>query len=171
MTPAPDIDTDASREILSTVGRHQWSWTVRDLPALAEQLRWSIVSHTKPGATVTTSWPLGDPEVDMIFSDELVDYMTFYLACCGDPGEATPEQIAAGDNAFAVLARTGQEVLGEPASRKLGETPSLRWRNETATTELANLAGVVSLRWARNAFQDEWDHVDDGWPDNEDGEA
>ena len=52
-------------------------------------------------------------------------------------------------------------LLGEPTDRRHTKPATVRWRLDHSTVLIENVESAVTVTWASNRFQDEWDRVTD----------
>ncbi|GAB1644196.1 DUF6301 family protein [Krasilnikovia sp. MM14-A1259] len=158
MTAWRMIEVDALRSLASGIKGARWSWRPEDVPALCRRMRWDLLEVADgKGAAIEAGWDLGGEEIEMAFRAGQVDDITMQITQI--VRKTGPERDRFIADAFADAVALVTSVLGEPTGRQLSEPPTVRWRLADSTVLIRNLEVDVTLTWASNRFQNEWDQV------------
>ena len=149
----------AVRSVLAGMRSTQWSWLEADVEDLCRRMGWTLV-EVVDGAIAIADAGLDVPghQVQFLFREGRVDDIRVRLT------QSIRDEVAGRDrfigDAFADAAAEGVTVLGEPAARQHTEPPTVRWRlDDVSTVLIENIRSAVTVTWASNRFQDEWDQV------------
>ncbi|OJF14975.1 DUF6301 family protein [Couchioplanes caeruleus] len=158
MTAWRTIDDDALRSLAAGIGDTRWSWRPDGVPELCRRLGWDLLEVIDgKGAVSEAGWNLGGEEIELAFRGGHVDDITMQITQL--VRQAGPDRDRFMGDAFADAVATVAAALGEPTGRQQSEPPTVRWRLEDSTVLIRNLEVDVTLTWASNRFQDEWDQV------------
>jgi hypothetical protein len=144
--------------LLTGVKDTQWSWQTADVEDLCRRMGWTLLEVTKRGSAFADAG-LGVPgdQVRMLANDGHVDDISVRITqSVSDDGTDRDSFIS---DAFADAVAEGVAVLGEPTDRQHTKPPAVRWRLADATVLIENLESVVTVTWASNRFQDDWDRI------------
>ncbi|MEU8238919.1 DUF6301 family protein [Actinoplanes missouriensis] len=150
---------EALRSLMTGVKGTQWSWRTDDVDELCLRMGW-ILNEVLEGEAASGEAGMGiaDNELVMMFRDGRVEYLTIDVTQNLRDGGADRDRFIR--DAFADAVDEGVSVLGEPGARQQTEPPTVRWRlDEDSTILVKNLETTVTLTWASNRFQDEWDRI------------
>jgi hypothetical protein len=149
------------RSLLTGMKNTPWSWEAAEVGELCRRLGWTLIEVLKSGSAVADAGlvvPGG--QILILARDGKVDDI------CVSVTENVRDAGAGGErfigDAFADAAAAGVAVLGEPTGRQRSEPPTVRWRlDDTSTVLVKNLEIAVTVTWASNRFQDDWDRISD----------
>ncbi|MEU4560211.1 DUF6301 family protein [Actinoplanes sp. NPDC023936] len=152
-------DPGAVRSMLAGMRDTQWSWQETDIDDLCRQMGWTLL-NVVAGTIAVADAGLGVPgrQVRFLIRDGYVDDICVRIT---EPvqEDGRDRDRFVGD-AFADAAAEGVAAFGEPTVRQHTKLPKVRWRLDDASTVLVeNLESIVTVTWASNRFQDQWDEV------------
>ncbi|MEU8239042.1 DUF6301 family protein [Actinoplanes missouriensis] len=159
MAPWLRASPEAMRSVMAGMRDTPWSWREADVGDLCRRMGWTL-QEVVDGSIAIADAGLEVPghQVQFLFREGGVDDIRVRLTQSVHD-EVTGRDRFIGD-AFADAAAEGVTVLGEPTARQHTKPPTVRWRlDETSTVLVENVGSVVTVTWASNRFQDEWDQV------------
>ncbi|MFC7531720.1 DUF6301 family protein [Actinoplanes sp. GCM10030250] len=152
--------SEALRSLMAGVRDTKWSWQTSDVEDLCRRMGWTLLEVTKRGSAFADAG-LGVPgdQVRMLASDGHVDDISIRITQTVSDGGPERDRFIA--DAFAGAVAKGVAALGEPTDRQHTEPPTVRWRLDESTVLVKNLEVAVTVTWASNRFQDDWDRIEE----------
>jgi hypothetical protein len=135
-----------------------WSWQPADVAELCRRMGWTLIEVIDgSGAIAEADLRVPGHQILMLFREGQVDDITIQITENLRDGGTDRDRFI-GDT-FADAAAEGVAVLGEPTDRQHAGPPTVRWRRDGSTVLIKNLESTVTVTWASNRFQDEWDQI------------
>jgi hypothetical protein len=136
----------------------RWSWQEVDVEDLCRRMGWSLL-EVVDGSIAVADAGLDVPghQARFLFRDGNVDDISVRLTQSVRAEGADRDGFMR--DVFADAVDEGTAVLGEPTDRQHTEPPTVRWRLGDSTVLITNLGSAVTVTWASNRFQDNWDQV------------
>ncbi|KUL25806.1 DUF6301 family protein [Actinoplanes awajinensis] len=151
-------DPGALRAQLTTIRDIAWPWQAAAVEDLCRQMHWTLLEILDgKGAFADAGLGVPDDEVRMTFRDSRVEAVMFSVTeTVRDAGPPRDHFLAA---AFAGAVAEATTVFGPPTPGPVPEPLIGRWRLVESTVLIRQLKSAVTLTWASNWYQDEWDRV------------
>ncbi|MFG1779620.1 DUF6301 family protein [Micromonospora sp. NPDC049048] len=152
------LDMASLRLLFTRLGSASWSWSVSEVPALAERMHWDVRETIDGlGAVADGGFEVGDKQIVLTFDAGHVDDIMIWLTeTIEDP--PVESQVFLYDT-FTDAVDAATDVLGPPTGRTSGESPAAHWRGPESTIQIRHAEFAVAVVWASNEYQDEWDQV------------
>ncbi|MFQ6397086.1 DUF6301 family protein [Nocardia sp. KC 131] len=123
-----------------------WSWLLRDVPAIAARFDWQVLMARSNWVMLDCGFGLSSGGVQGRSGEaESIELMVTDSASEDAPGRAMVR------DAFVRMADAITGALGEPTARIPGEFAQIRWAFPKTTLRLKNLAHTVQLTYQTNA--------------------
>jgi hypothetical protein len=150
--------SEAIRSLITGIRDTRWSWQETDVEELCRRMGWTLLEAIDgKGAFADAGLGVPGDEIRMLAGDGRINDISVQITqLISDSGADRDRFIR---DAFADAVNEGVAVLGEPTDRQHTEPPTVRWRLEDATVLVRNLESAVTVTWASNRFQDDWDRV------------
>ncbi|MFC9873744.1 DUF6301 family protein [Nocardia salmonicida] len=121
-----------------------WSWSMNDAAAIAEQCGWTVLSHRQRRVMLDTG--LGPDSGTIRAKNGQLTSIELQLTDFADAGEDAQVAMAFDSSTVAITAK-----LGEPTARVAGPPLQYRWAGAEATVVLERSTASVWLYLATNA--------------------
>ncbi|MFC7530802.1 DUF6301 family protein [Actinoplanes sp. GCM10030250] len=158
MTTWLQAGPEAIRSLLTDMKAHRGPWQTDDVHGLSRRMGWTLNEVIEGEiATGHAGFGVRKNEIVCYFHEGLLDHIT--VGITENVREDGTDRDRFMWDAFADTAAEGVAVLGEPTDRDHTEPPTVRWRLEDSTILVKNLESAVTVTWASNRFQDEWDQI------------
>ena len=150
--------SEALRSLITAVRDTQWSWQAADVEDLCRRMGWTLQEVTRRGSAFADAG-LGLPgyQVQMSADEGRIDDVIVQITETVREGGTDRDRFIS--DTFADAVGEGTAVLGEPTDRQRTQPPTVRWRLGDSTVLIKNLESAVTVTWASNRFQDDWDQV------------
>ncbi|WP_045744507.1 DUF6301 family protein [Actinoplanes rectilineatus] len=157
MTTWARIGSDALRTAVTQMRDVRWSWQPDGVEELCRTMGWTLLESYDNGAFADAGLGVPGDRLRMAFRDGQVDDLKLRITQpIWDEG---PERDSFLRDVFADAVDDSATVLGEPTARQQDEPPTVRWRFDDSTVLITLLESTVTVTWASNRFQDDWDRV------------
>jgi hypothetical protein len=136
----------------------RWSWQPSEVEDLCRRLGWTLLEVIDGrGAVAEADLKVPGEQILMLFRDGHVDDITIQVT--ENVRESRTDSDPFISDTFADAVDEGVAVFGEPTDRQHAGPPTVRWRLADSTVLIKNLENAVTVTWASNRFQDNWDRV------------
>jgi hypothetical protein len=160
MTAWRALDADALRDLVTRLRGLSWQWQASELPAVADKLGWRLTRQSPGGGASASTGEFGGREVTVVGRDGAVQ--TVSVRVSDSAGQQTPEGRAFLRDAFADSVDALTHLLGTPTKRRLGDRPTVRWRDDELTVSVIGFGNSILLTIAPTAVQDHLDRAEGG---------
>ena len=155
MTAWRALDGSALRYLVTRLRELPWQWQASDLPAVAEALGWEVTHRSPDGSALANTGEFGGREVTVLGRDGAVQTVSVQVS--DSAGQRTAEGRAFLRDAFAENVAALTDLLGEPTKRRLGDRPTVRWRDDDQTVSVLGFGNSILVTIAPTAVQDRLD--------------
>ena len=147
LTPAQVAD------VVGRLGQARWSWAAGDIDQLAAQLRWPVDSRPTGSLTyLRTGYPVNGGIATVSLGGSIGEEAVLVLVI--DPW---PRRFPERTDAFAMAATAAAGTLGEPADRRPGPYPEVRWAAASGTLRVVDNGTAVGLELLSPRYAAWWD--------------
>ena len=160
MTTWRALDAPALRDLVTRLRTLPWQWRASDVPAVAESLGWQVTYRSPEGGALASTGEFGGREVTVVGRAGAVQ--TVSVRVSDSAGQRTPEGRAFLQDAFVDSVAALTELLGTPTKRRLGDQPTVRWRDDDQTVSVIGFGNSILVAIAPTAIQDHLDIADGG---------
>ncbi|MFD5178445.1 DUF6301 family protein [Nocardia sp. NPDC058379] len=145
---------DEVAELGSRLRALDWSWQLADIPEIAEQFGWRVVSTSEDDDWAMLDTGMGLASGKVFADDGDVEQIEVSASTIGPDSTETHTLV---QQSYTAMGGRLEATLGAPSARIADDNPQLRWTGSDSTLILAALPRSITLTLASNEWLELFD--------------
>ncbi|MET9210785.1 MULTISPECIES: DUF6301 family protein [unclassified Nocardia] len=145
---------DEVAELGSRLRALNWSWQLADIPEIAEQFGWRVVSTSEDDDWAMLDTGMGLASGKVFADDGDVEQIEVSASTIGPDTTETHTLV---QQSYTAMGERLEATLGAPSARIADDNPQLRWTGSASTLILAALPRSITLTLASNEWLELFD--------------